>query len=292
MLEEIRDCPICGSDKNEKELICKDYSISREEFHIVRCTNCQFIFTTPRPSENYIGKYYQSDAYISHQDNNKGLLNNVYYLIKQKNLKNKLNLINELYQRGQILDIGCGTGSFLHICKEDGWNIRGVEPDENARKKAISKTQSQISADLISIEGEKSFDIITMWHVLEHIHKLNETIEKIYTLLKESGKLVIAVPNVESYDAKVFKQYWAAYDIPRHLYHFSKETLQKLMQKHGLKLEKVLPMPYDAYYISLLSLKNKFNKMDYLNAFAIGFKSNLRAKSTTNHSSLTYIFSK
>ncbi|WP_197901691.1 class I SAM-dependent methyltransferase [Rhodocytophaga rosea] len=292
MLEKIEKCPVCNSENYYMDIICKDYVISQEEFQIVKCQSCNFRFTNPRPGQQEIGKYYQSTDYISHQDDNEGVINKLYYIVKQKNLNSKLQLINDLYNKGSVLDIGCGTGSFLEICKKDGWITVGIEPDEKARKKAVQKTQGEVKENIYELPFQK-FDIITMWHVLEHVHLLNETIEKIKQLLNENGKLIIAVPNRDSYDAKRFGTYWAAYDVPRHLYHFTQETLMQLMKKHQLKIFKVLPMKYDAYYISLMSLKHKYNQTRFVSAITTGLLSNKWAKkNNNNYSSLTYIFSK
>jgi len=292
-LENVDVCPICGNTETEQFIDCLDYSVSKEHFHLVRCKNCTFTFTNPRPDEAHISKYYQSPEYISHSDTSKGLINKVYHLVRQKTLADKLKLINNIHLKGKLLDIGCGTGAFLEICKKNGWKVKGTEPDNGARHIAQKKIENIIEADILQAYENEKFDVITMWHVLEHIHILHATIEKIYRLLSNTGKLIIAVPNINSYDAKYFKEYWAAYDTPRHLYHFNQRTLELLMNKHGIKLDMIVPMKYDAYYISLISTKKKYNKINFVEGITQGLKSNSWAqKNGNNYSSLTYIFSK
>jgi 2-polyprenyl-3-methyl-5-hydroxy-6-metoxy-1,4-benzoquinol methylase len=292
MSEKLIKCPVCNNEQFKKDIICEDYAVSHEIFQIVTCINCNFSFTNPRPNQKDIGKYYQSAEYISHQDDNKGLINKLYYIVKNKNLKSKLHLINKLQKKGNLLDIGCGTGSFLEICQNGGWRVTGIEPDLLAREKAIEKTKGEVKENIFELSHQK-YDLITMWHVLEHMHDLNRSIEKIKSLLSSTGKLIIAVPNRNSYDARKFGEYWAAYDIPRHLYHFTQPTLIKLMNQHQLKIQQILPMKYDAYYISLMSLKYKNKQPNYFSALFAGFISNQWAKKNdNNYSSLTYIFSR
>jgi 2-polyprenyl-3-methyl-5-hydroxy-6-metoxy-1,4-benzoquinol methylase len=277
-LEKVDKCPVCDHTEKEFFVSCTDYTVSKKEFTVVRCKNCSFTYTHPRPDQNEIGKYYQSENYISHTDTNKGLINKVYHIVRQKTLTNKLTLINNISNKGSLLDVGCGTGSFLEVCKNDGWLIEATEPDIRAKDIAENKLGIKIQTDLLQAFEGKHFDVITLWHVLEHIHALNQTVEKIVNLMNPEGKLVIAVPNIDSYDANYFGKYWAAYDLPRHLYHFSKKTLQKLMQKHGIKLDAIIPMKYDAYYISLLSTKYKNGSIRYYEALTQGVKSNVWAK--------------
>ncbi len=291
MYEKVENCPICSNSDFKNYIVCKDYLVSDESFVITQCTQCDFLLTNPRPSQEEIGKYYQSEAYISHSSTKKGLQNKLYHFVRQRALKKKLQLVTRLNQSktGSILDVGCGTGHFLQTCKKKGWKIDGIEVDSNTNKRAQEILQQPIHPSLSDITN-RSYDIITLWHVLEHVHDLNSYIESIKTLLSPKGHLIVAVPNHNSFDRQHYKEYWAAYDLPRHLYHFTQSTMKALMKKHGLKIKDTLPMKYDAHYVSLLSEKYISGKSSYLRAYKMGKKSNQWAKEHNNdYSSLIYI---
>jgi 2-polyprenyl-3-methyl-5-hydroxy-6-metoxy-1,4-benzoquinol methylase len=246
------------------------------------------LITSPQPDENNLGKYYESEDYISHTDNKRSLFEKAYHIVKNIALKNKLNLINsENPQKGRILDIGSGTGDFLLTAKENGWNTVGVEPSDRAKSIAIKKGISFV--EKISDLENNSFDVITMWHVLEHVPNLEFQIQELKRLLKPTGTLIVAVPNFKSFDANHYKTFWAAYDVPIHFWHFSKKAIQSLFEKVDMRLEKILPMKFDSFYVSLLSEKYKTGKMNYLSAFFIGLKSNWKAKRTLEYSSHIYV---
>ena len=296
MLETLTQCPVCGGSDFTDFLTCKDYTVTQEDFTITQCSNCGFKFTNPRPEESEIGRYYQSDEYISHSNTKKGLINRIYHIVRSRALKSKLKLVNKLVkdQPRNILDNGCGTGFFLQTCKTDGWNVRGCEPDQKTRAMATENVGIDIVANIFdeSLQAA-SFSIVTMWHVLEHVHQIDKTIQRLYELLTNNGVLVIAVPNANAHEAKQFQSAWAAYDVPRHLYHFTPETINPLFQKHGFKVEQHLPMPYDSYYISLLSQKYQAGNNNYLKAVLQGWKSNQWAKKNNdNYSSVIYIITK
>ena len=299
MLEEIKECPICNSNQFTLFKTCKDFTVSKEFFNIVSCQKCGFKFTNPRPTEETIGAYYKSDEYISHTNSKKGLINSIYQIVRKRTLKEKVSLINSLIpNKGRILDIGCGTGYFLKACKDNGWKISGVEPDEDARKLAKTNTDQEINSDIFCCyDRTDEFDIITTWHVVEHIHKLNESITKIKEILKSNGIFIIAVPNPDSKDADIYQENWAAYDVPRHLYHFNQKSIELLLEKFDFQLIDTKPMVFDSYYVSMLSEKNTSKEhqkgINYFKAFTNGFKSNNWAKNNnSNYSSLIYIFRK
>jgi len=288
-MKEITKCPVCNSTKLEFKQTIKDYSITQETFNLVECLQCKLQITSPQPSEENIGKYYQSEEYISHSDSKKGIINAVYHRIRSITLNSKLELINSYSKPGNLLDIGCGTGYFLKKCQENGWRITGTEPDQGAREKSKQITGKEIYASINDIKAIKEFNVITLWHVLEHIHDPVKTLLKIKELLKDEGILIIAVPNHESYDAKYYKETWAAYDVPRHLYHFSKTALNNLLQETGFQLLQTKPMIFDSFYVSMLSEKYKGNN-SLFNAFITGIKSNRKAKKESgNYSSIIYI---
>ncbi|MDX2305095.1 MAG: class I SAM-dependent methyltransferase [Microscillaceae bacterium] len=297
MLETLQECPVCLHRDFVPFLSCRDFTVTQEEFNLVNCTHCGFTFTNPRPDEGSIAKYYQSESYISHSNTRKGLINQIYHFIRQRALKNKLKLIDNLQKDQKIqdqsskklLDYGCGTGDFLHTCLLGGWQIEGLEPDPKARAQAAQITQTEIREHIFEpYFNGKQLDIITLWHVLEHVHRLDETLERLRSMVKPGGNLVIAVPNLKGWEAGFFKEFWAAYDVPRHLYHFSPVTMKKLLAKHRMKILRKLPMPYDAYYVSLLSNQYQFGRMKYMKSFLEGYYSNRQAAKSGNYSSLIY----
>ena len=292
-METVTQCPICGNSKFSPYLVCQDHLVSNQKFAIQQCQTCSFRLTNPRPDEQSIGSYYKSNQYISHNDNSGGLINAAYRIVRNYTLRSKLNLINKLNGKpGQILDVGCGTGAFLESCQVGGWQVTGMEPDPDARTIAIEKLKVKIKPTLASLSGELPFDIISLWHVLEHIPNLGESITLLHQLLKEQGTLLIAVPNSDSYDALYFKENWAAYDVPRHLHHFTPSTIELLFNKHGFVLVNKLPMVFDAFYIAMLSTRYQTGKTDYSKSVQVGLASNAAARKTGNSSSLIYILKK
>jgi 2-polyprenyl-3-methyl-5-hydroxy-6-metoxy-1,4-benzoquinol methylase len=289
-MEVLKHCPICGSELFEPFLSGKDYFLTGEPFEIVKCRSCGFRFTNPRPEAGNLGKYYESTEYISHSNTQKGLFASVYQLVRKYTLGRKLSLIRRFQQNGEILDIGCATGQFLHFMKQNAWKTTGIEPDEKTRAKAISEYGLQVFPETGLDDFQKaSFDVITLWHVLEHVSGLNERMVQLKHLLKPSGTLFIAVPNCDSHDAKFYGKFWAGYDLPRHLYHFTKADMKLLAERNGFKIVEVLPMKFDAFYVSLLSEKYKSGKMHWLPAFWNGLFSNLKSKPINGHSSLIYV---
>ncbi len=293
MFEKVEKCPVCESTDFSNYKIIKDHAISGESFALSKCAKCSFIFTNPRPSIPFIGKYYEHPNYISHTNKSKNITDILYKTIRKYTLNKKVKLINSLSEKGKILDIGCGNGHFLNECANNNWQVFGMESNETARNNATELIQKNIYNSIEQVCETKKYNIITLWHVLEHIHELDVYLKTIKKCLKKGGKIIIAVPNVESYDAKYFDEFWAAYDVPRHLYHFSSKTIKKLLKNHKLHVNQILPMPFDAYYVSLLSIKYKEKSNNFLKAYTIGAKSNKLAKENNNNfSSLIYIVNK
>ncbi|WP_426483440.1 class I SAM-dependent methyltransferase [Flavobacterium sp. 2] len=269
-------------------LTVKDHSVSKEIFELYHDENLDMLITSPQPDLENLGRYYESEDYISHTDNKRSVFEKAYHFVKSIALKNKLNLINlEQSQKGKILDIGAGTGDFLLTAKNDGWNVIGIEPSDRAKNIAKQKGISFVE-EMSELENN-SFDVITMWHVLEHVPNLELQIQELKRLLKPTGTLIIAVPNFKSFDAKHYGEFWAAFDVPIHFWHFSKKAIKMLFEKVDMKLEKVLPMKFDSFYVSLLSEKYKTGKMNFIKAFFIGLRSNLKASSTKEYSSHIYV---
>lgn len=272
-------------------LAVKDYSVSGEDFELIQNSEYGFLETYPQPSSNKIPDYYKSDEYISHTDSKRNLFEKAYHFVRKISLNNKLKLINSVSSNSKnLLDVGCGTGDFLQTAKQNNWEVIGIEPNEQARQIANKKTDNAVFEidQLLKFEAQ-SFDVITLWHVLEHLPKLENHIAIFKKLLKPKGSLIIAVPNYKSYDAKHYKQFWAAFDVPRHLWHFNKTSISKLVGKKSMEVVKIKPMWFDAFYVSLLSEKYKTGKMKTIQGFWIGLLSNLKALITKEASSLIYI---
>lgn len=289
-MKEIKSCPVCSETSFSLFLNLKDHMVSQEMFTIVRCDNCGFHFTNPIPNEENIGKYYQSEAYVSHSSTQKGFVNAVYNRVRKTTLKLKKDWVDRYADGKSLLDIGCGTGHFSATMVKGGYNVVGLEPDPIAREnaKALNNFEPLEQTELYSLKDE-TFDAITMWHVLEHVYELNKDIKEYNRVLKKNGVLFVAVPNLESYDAKHYKEFWAAYDVPRHLYHFRKKDITALFNKVDMELVDVLPMKFDSFYVSMLS--EKYKKGSLLKAMNIGRKSNAKGKNM-GYSSQVYVLKK
>ena len=274
--------------KHKQYISVKDNSVSKENFELYRDESLDLLITYPQPKEEELGKYYESDDYISHTDGKRSMFEKSYHFVKGIALKNKLQLINDLQkEKGKLLDIGAGTGEFLMVAKENGWQTTGIEPSDKARNIALKK--GVFLADSLADLEDHSFDVISMWHVLEHVPNLENQIKELKRLLKPTGTILIAVPNFNSYDAKYYKEFWAAYDVPRHLWHFSKTAIEKLFDKQNMNLEDIKPMWFDSFYVSLLSEKYKTGKMNFISGFFIGLISNVSGLFKKEFSSHIYV---
>lgn len=284
------NCPACGHTKATTALSVKDHFLSGETFQLLKCENCELLYTTPRPTLDKIGDYYKSEDYVSHSSTKKGLVNRAYTIVRNYTLNQKVKLVKRLVSGKNLLDIGAGTGHFLKRAQDNGFTVLGLEPDADARRVAIEQNNVQLKElDILHTLPEMEYDCVSMWHVLEHVYNLQEDVRKIGSLVKQNGVWIIAVPNHTSFDAQHYGSFWAAYDVPRHLYHFSPKTIVDLIQPHGFVLEEMLPMKFDAYYVSMLSEKYKGGSL--LSALKIGWKSNRRSKGG-KCSSQIYIFRK
>ena len=288
-------CPVCSSTDIHPLLTVKDHSVSGESFVIWQCSQCLLRFTQDVPSEDSIGPYYQSTDYISHSNTSKGLINRIYQKVRRFTLDQKAGMvIRQTKEKGRSLDIGAGIGAFVQTMKEKGWEAEGLEPDEGARQRAKELFGLELSpSSKLKELPSGSYDAITLWHVLEHVHTLHDYMEQLKRLLRPGGRLFIAVPNYTSAESDIYKLYWAAYDVPRHLYHFSPRSIEWLLQSHGMKLRAKKPMWFDAFYISLLSSRYRHGKTHWVGAGLAGLRSNLNAVMNRDRcSSLVYIADK
>jgi hypothetical protein len=295
-MENLIACLVCGSTKLHKELTCKDFVATGEQFDLHRCAECTFLFTNPRPAVSEIGPYYQSDRYVSHAGNKTDLpfMYKVYDVVRDYSIRQKLKLIRSYHKQGTLMDLGCGLGYFLDgAVKDNTFNATGVDVSQDAidyvKNKFGYNVLNETELDNLS---EQSFDVITQWHVLEHVHKLNERMQQLYRLLKPNGTMFIAVPNSNSWDAKHYKEFWDGYDVPRHLYHFNQKSFALLMQKHGFTVVDTKPMIFDAPYISMRSEVHKGNSLSFVRGAISGGISTLNALGNKDYSSLLFVVKK
>ncbi len=289
-MNTLNNCPICGNNSFTKVLEGIDHTVSKKSFNIVACNNCGFQFTNPIPEIDKIGSYYKAESYVSHTSSKKGLINRIYHVVRKHTLKQKIRLVKKFANGKNALDIGAGTGHFAQALLESGFKVTGLEPDADARAISAKSHKLKLSPieDLYSLEPN-SQDIITMWHVLEHVYNLKQDVIQIAKVLKDDGTLIVAVPNRLSYDASKYKEFWAAYDLPIHLYHFTPNDIKRLFSGVGIELKEILPMKFDSYYVSMLS--EKYKEGNLIRAFMTGLKSNLKAREGT-YSSQIYILQK
>lgn len=293
----IDSCPVCGNTKFESYLTCKDFLVSLESFSILSCSKCKFSFTQDFPSEDEIGKYYDAPEYISHSDSNKGIINALYQIARKITLRSKTSLIEKYTpdkNNNKLLDLGAGTGYFLAAMRKKKWIVTGIEKSDSTRKYAHEKFGLNIqNSEYLGHMPDKTKDIITMWHVLEHIEKLNQTFHHLHRVLKDDGTLFIALPNKSSIDAEYYKELWAAYDVPRHLWHFSPKDFEQLASKHGFRLDKIKRMTFDPLYISMLSEKHKGTSLSSVIGLLKGLVFLIKSfSSESKSSSIIYILKK
>jgi 2-polyprenyl-3-methyl-5-hydroxy-6-metoxy-1,4-benzoquinol methylase len=291
-MHQVKVCPACNGETWSTLFNVNDHSITQENFTLIKCSTCNLVVTSPRPANDKLGYYYKSEKYISHSGTSKGIINQIYLWARKVSLGWKHQIINTLHKNGQLLDFGCGTGEFLQHMKTKGWGVSGMEPSDDARPKAEALLSHPIFRSEETIMGV--FDVITLWHVLEHLPEPGITIEKLKSVLHNSGTILIAVPNHASYDGWHYGPLWAGYDVPRHLWHFNQKAMVLFLQNHGLHVKQILPMKLDAYYVSILSEKYKGSGSltSLLKGIWYGFHSNLGARKSGEYSSLIYIATK
>jgi len=282
-MEILKFCPLCGHDKFDLIIEAHDYLVSGDKFSVVKCKNCGFLFTNPRPADDVLGEFYKSDDYISHTDSKQGPMERIYHLVREFMLKRKFSFISSQLQNtgrpAKLLDFGCGTGEFLNYTRNNGFDTVGIEPNDNARERAILKGLTVLPGiNSEYFRNNSGFDVVSLWHVLEHLPNPVKVINDLGSLLAENGLIVVAVPEYRSYDALFYKNTWAAWDVPRHLNHFDESTLLRLFVNHGFNYIKKHPLIFDSFYVSLLSEKvKKAGMFGYVRAFMVGFISNFLA---------------
>jgi SAM-dependent methyltransferase len=292
----IQSCPLCESKELKQAMACVDSFVSGEEFSLYTCEYCKFLFTQNFPDEEAMDRYYEAPDYVSHSDTHKGLMNQLYHVVRRMMLRRKVRrVIRESHRKeGRLLDYGAGTGYFAAAMQRKGWSVEAMEKSERAR----SFAQAHFGLECLPPEkladcAPEQYDVITLWHVMEHIEKVNEAWATFHRLLKADGILVAAVPNGDSYDAQKYGKAWAAYDVPRHLWHFTPDTMRLFGAKHDFVLAGSYPMPFDAFYISMLSEKGLRRRFPLLRGTWSGMVGGLNAIGNKERSSsIVYVFKK
>lgn len=292
----INACPLCGGTHLKRVMTCTDFYASGEQFDVLSCEDCGFTFTQGVPVEAEIGRYYETPDYISHSDTKKGAMNALYHQVRKYMLGKKARLIVKESHRksGRLLDIGTGTGYFAATMAQRGWKVEAIEKNEQARLFAKEHFGLEVKSEAALQEFQAgSFDVITLWHVMEHLEHLDRTWERLYELLSDRGILIVAVPNCSSYDAEKYGEYWAAYDVPRHLWHFTPVTIQQFASKHGFIMAARHPMPFDAFYVSILSEKHRKSSLPFIQGICTGAMAWFSALGRKERSSsMIYVFRK
>ncbi len=287
-------CPICGSTNFKHLLKAKSYRVTSEEFSIDQCKSCSHAFTNPVPNQDAIGEYYKSDNYISHTNSSKSFIDLVYQKVRNISLAKKEKLLGKYIsnKENMFLDYGSGTGHFVDYLFGKKWNVVGIEVSKEARKNASSRIYNVLHGlNFLDKIKENHLSGFSMWHVLEHVYEPSDLLKTLYGKLESNAYGFIAVPNYQSEDAKLYRENWAALDLPLHFSHFSKQSMDVLLSKTGFSLVEVINMPFDAYYISMISEKLS-GKGNILNAFYKGWRSNLKGRKSKNMSSLIYVIQK
>ncbi|MCK5337800.1 MAG: class I SAM-dependent methyltransferase [Bacteroidales bacterium] len=292
--ETVKKCIVCGARGFREHFECKDHFVSGEKFKLAVCETCGFCFTNPRSPIDQISPYYESDAYVSHSKTSSGITNRLFHLSRNYTISYKKRILKKYTSGNTILDYGCGTGDFLNAMDRAGWDCSGIEPNEGARNQASQNKSLAITDEAgLSDIPDGSLDAISLWHVLEHIYPISERLSSFHEKLSPDGTLFVALPNMNSYDARRYGSYWAAFDVPRHIYHFTPESINTLMKEHGFDMIASRPMLLDAFYISMLSEKYKSGRSKIIQAGLTGLLSNIQASvKGRNYSSLIYIFKK
>ena len=289
-------CPLCQSSAIKKRFACVDEFATGEQFDIFECTACGLAFTQNVPDEKEIDRYYESPTYISHSNTSKGIVNRVYHIVRRIMLQKKARKVEKLtgLKSGKLLDYGAGTGHFARLMETRGWSVTAIEKNGKARELALKEFGFEmLPVEALSIIKDKELDVVTMWHVMEHIQEPDRMWDELHRILGDKGIAIIAVPNSASYDALKYKEHWAAYDVPRHLWHFTPSTIAQWGEKHGFVLDGQYTMPFDGFYISMLSEQYKGSRLHTIRGFWNGFKGwLLQCRKSSASSSIIYVFRK
>jgi 2-polyprenyl-3-methyl-5-hydroxy-6-metoxy-1,4-benzoquinol methylase len=266
-------CPLCNSEDIGEWLNVPDHFLTGEQFALTQCSSCGFLFTQDHPDSDEIDRYYESADYISHNDSAGGFFASVYMIAREFMLRRKRKMVCRAtgLKNGNILDIGSGTGHFLSVMRARGWQVKGLEINDKARAFSIAEFGLEVlSPASIGSLPSASFDAITLWHVLEHLQNPFSYASEIVRFLNPGGVCLVALPNSSSFDARHYNEFWAAYDVPRHLWHFTPETFKLFAEKSGFEIISVRSLPLDVIYISLLSEKYRRSALHFIRGLVKG----------------------
>ncbi|HMP31478.1 MAG TPA: class I SAM-dependent methyltransferase [Saprospiraceae bacterium] len=258
MKVKIENCPLCYSKDSYFYISVQDFNVSKEKFDIYQCKSCDLLYTNDIPDQDAIGQYYKYANYVSHTDTRESFFYQMYHKVRSIMLYLKHQWIKSYKLKGKkVLDIGSGTGAFLSYMRAKGWVTTGIEADTDARRNALKLHNIESLPPSFFYNLSELYDVISLWHVLEHLHDLDGYLSKIKQILDPNGILIIAVPNPTCYEAKNYREYWDGYDVPRHLYHFSPTSIDFLASKYNFTIVAKKRMWFDAIYSGILSEKHK-----------------------------------
>ena len=294
--QDFEPCPLCGASEQIPYANCTDFTVSKESFTLMRCQSCGVVYTLDPPSEEQMCRYDKLNLKLKLGDSPTGLTSRLYYHVRSRMLRKKARIVESQAYRtsGSLLNYGAKTGFFSHKMERRGWKVTSVEKYHEERLFSLEMFHHRmIDVPDMALLQAGTFDVITMWHVFEHSHHPNELLDRFYELLRPGGILVMACPNIRSTDAMHYGPYWAAYDVPRHLWHFNPNSITGLAYRHGFTLMHHEKMPYDRFYISILSERHLRHRMAFLRGMLQGLRSwRISITKRGRSSSLVYVFRK
>ena len=294
--QDFTPCPLCGASGQMPYADCIDFTVSKESFILLRCPQCGVVFTSNPPKESETIRYDTLDLKLKLGDSPRGLTDKLYYYVRHRMLRKKASIVESQSYRtgGTLLNYGAKTGYFSHYMERRGWKVTSIEKYHEERQFSLETFHHRMY-DVSEMDRltPETFDVITLWHVFEHCYNPNGLLNRFYRLLRPGGILLIACPNICSTDAMHYGANWAAYNVPRHLWHFNPTSLSNLLNKHGFTLMHRQKLSYDCFYISVLSEKNKNSKMPFLRGMWFGMRCwFISLARLDKSSSLVYVFRK
>lgn len=269
--------------KNKTEIT--DYFLSKEKFFVQKTSTPGVLETSPKPKS--IKKYYASSKYLSH-NKEKTLFAWVYFFFKKISIASKVRTIKSFKKNFiSLLDYGAGDGFFVHSLRQKKIDAVGYDPFFKYNEKGMYNDPNFFKKNNLN-----KFDIITMWHSLEHTQSYSQALENAKSMLSDKGVLIVACPNYKSFDSEYYKRYWAGYDVPRHLWHFSPKGMRVVFSSLGFELLKTKGMFWDPFYVSMVSEKYKSSKLWFIKGFFVGLASCLASIFNKNPSSVVYVAKK